>query len=63
MSIIPVKPCVHSTIDERPGDWNEVLLRICPLGRQPVRWPREKGLDGYREFLLLCDRFSRPETS
>ena len=56
-----VKSDIPIPIYERPGEWNEVLLRIWPLGGEPVRWPGEKGLDGYRGFLLLRDRFSRPE--
>ena len=55
-----VKPGVNISIYERPGEWNDALLRIWPLGVEPVRWPGYKGLDGYKGFLELRDRFSRP---
>jgi hypothetical protein len=62
-AVSTVKLATSIIIYERPGQWNEVLLHIWPLGGQPVRWPGKKGLDGYRGFLLLRDRFSQPEAS
>ena len=37
-----VKSDIPIPIYERPGEWNEVLLRIWPLGGEPVRWPGER---------------------
>jgi hypothetical protein len=61
MHIPTAKHGIKITIYERPGEWDQVLLRIWPLGGEPVRWPGAKGLDGYRGFVLLGDRFTRPE--
>ncbi len=61
LHIPTVKPSVHITIDERPGEWSEALMQIWPLGGKPVSWPGKHRLDGYPGFLQLRDRFSRPE--
>jgi hypothetical protein len=58
MHIPTAKPGVKITIYERPWEWDQVLLRIWPLAGRPVHWPGEKGLDGYRGFVLLGHRFT-----
>lgn len=44
----------------RPGNWSHALLPIWPLGKDPVRWPGENGIDGYDGFQELADRLTRP---
>jgi hypothetical protein len=61
LHIPTAKPAIQITIYERPGEWDQAPLRIWPLGGEPVRWPGEKGLDGYIGFVALGDRFTRPE--
>lgn len=59
MSIVTARPGVKVIIDEQPGPWEQVLLRIWPSTSPPISWPAKTGLNGENGLVALANRFSR----